>query len=331
MDGPEAYMSELAVYLVLLLGGFGAIYFGAEWLVRGAARIASTMGISPVVVGLTLVALGTSAPELVVGIFAVLRDDGGLLMGNVLGSNLANIGLILGATALITPLGVADRVITRDVPIMLLITVFVFPLVLDGEVDWGDGVILLALLVLYVGFTFIPIEEEISGIREEVDSITDDPGAAPVARKPVGNVGLVLGGVAGLGFGGWATVEGARYLAAELGASTEVIGLTVVAVGTSLPELVTAVVAAARKQPDIAVGNIVGSNIFNLTAVIGASALVGNFPVGESILTLQLPSVLVLSLLLWPVAASARMVRRWEGLLLLAVYVAFAVWISVVT
>ncbi|MYI65608.1 MAG: sodium:calcium antiporter, partial [Gemmatimonadetes bacterium] len=132
-------------------------------------------------------------------------------------------------------------------------------------------------------------------------------------------------------FGGWATVEGARYLAAELGASTEVIGLTVVAVGTSLPELVTAVVAAARKQPDIAVGNIVGSNIFNLTAVIGASALVGNFPVGESILTLQLPSVLVLSLLLWPVAASARMVRRWEGLLLLAVYVAFAVWISVVT
>lgn len=323
-------MSELAVYLVLLLGGFGAIYFGAEWLVRGAARIASTMGISPVVVGLTLVALGTSAPELVVGIFAVLRDDGGLLMGNVLGSNLANIGLILGATALITPLGVADRVITRDMPIMLLITVFVFPLVLDGDVDWGDGVILLALLVLYVGFTFIPIEEEMSGIREEVDSITDDPGAAPAARKPVGNVGLVLGGVAGLGFGGWATVEGARYLAAELGASTEVIGLTVVAVGTSLPELVTSVVAAARKQPDIAVGNIVGSNIFNLTAVIGASALVGNFPVGESILTFQLPSVLVLSLLLWPVAASARMVRRWEGLLLLAVYVAFAVWISVV-
>lgn len=324
-------MSMLAANLVLLAGGFGAIYFGAEWLVRGAARIASTMGISPVVVGLTLVALGTSAPELVVGIFAVLRDDGGLLMGNVLGSNLANIGLILGATALITPMGVADRVITRDVPIMLLITVFVFPLVLDGEVDWGDGVILLALLVLYVGFTFIPIEEEISGIRDEVDSITEDPGAEQVAQKPLGNVGLVMGGVAGLGFGGWATVEGARYLAGALGASTEVIGLTVVAVGTSLPELVTSLVAAARRQPDIAVGNIVGSNIFNLTAVIGASALVGSFPVGESILTLQLPSVLVLSLLLWPVAASARMVRRWEGLLLLAVYVAFAVWISVVT
>ena len=324
-------MSMLAWYLMLLLGGFGAIYFGAEWLVRGAARIASTMGISPVVVGLTLVALGTSAPELVVGIFAVLRDDGGLLMGNVLGSNLANIGLILGATALITPLGVADRVITRDVPIMLLITVFVFPLVLDGEVDWGDGVILLALLVLYVGFTFIPIEEEMSGIREEVDSITEDPDARQVTQRPLGNVGLVVGGVAGLGFGGWATVEGARYLAVALGASTEVIGLTVVAVGTSLPELVTSLVAAARRQPDIAVGNIVGSNIFNLTAVIGASALVGSFPVGESILTFQLPSVLVLSLLLWPVAASARMVRRWEGLLLLAVYVAFAVWISVVT
>ena len=331
MGGPEACMSLLPFYVLLLLGGFGAIYFGAEWLVRGAARIASTMGISPVVVGLTLVALGTSAPELVVGIFAVLRDDGGLLMGNVLGSNLANIGLILGATALITPLGVADRVVTRDVPIMLLITVFVFPLVLDGEVDWGDGVILLALLVLYIGFTFIPIDEEMRGLREEVDSITEDPDAPQVAQKPLGNVGLVVGGVVGLGFGGWATVEGAEYLAQALGASTEVIGLTVVAVGTSLPELVTALVAAARRQPDIAVGNIVGSNIFNLTAVIGTSALVGDFPVGESILALQLPSVLVLSLLLWPVVASARMVRRWEGLLLLAVYVAFAVWISIVT
>lgn len=324
-------MTLMVWHLVQLLGGFGAIYFGAEWLVRGSARIAATMGISPVVVGLTLVALGTSAPELVVGIFAVLRDDGGLLMGNVLGSNLANIGLILGATALITPLGVADRVITRDIPIMLLITVFVFPLVLDGEVDWGDGVILLALLVLYIGFTFIPLGEEISGIRDEVDSLTEDPDQPVSARKSLVNVGLVAGGALGLGAGGWATVEGARYLAEVLSASTEVIGLTVVAVGTSLPELVTSLVAAARRQPDIAVGNIVGSNIFNLTAVIGASALVGNFPVGESILTLQLPSVLVLSLLLWPVAASARMVRRWEGLLLLIVAVAFAVWISIVT
>ena len=330
MGGPEAGMSLLAVYLVLLLGGFGAIYFGAEWLVRGAARIASTMDISPVVVGLTLVALGTSAPELVVGIFAVLRDDGGLLMGNVLGSNLANIGLILGATALITPLGVADRVITRDVPIMLLITVFVFPLVLDGEVDWGDGVILLVLLVLYIAFTFITAEEEIRDIREEVDSLTDDPDK-PVSRKSLGNVGLVVGGAVGLGFGGWAIVEGARYLAEALGASTAVIGLTVVAVGTSLPELVTSLVAAAQRQPDIAVGNSVGSNIFNLTAVIGASALVGSYPVSESILTLQLPSVLFLSLLLWPVAASGRRVRRSEGLLLLVGYLVFMVWISIVT
>ena len=324
-------MSWLAVYVVLLLGGFGAIYFGAEWLVRGAARIASAMGISPVVVGLTLVALGTSAPELVVGIFAVLRDDGGLLMGNVLGSNLANIGLILGATALITPLGVADRVIARDVPIMLLITVFVFPLVLDGEVDWGDGLILLTLLALYIGFTFIPMGDDIGGIRDEVDSLTDDSDQPVSARKSLGNAGLVVGGVVGLGLGGRATVEGARYLSEALGASTEVIGLTVVAVGTSLPELVTALVAAARGQPDIAVGNVVGSNIFNLTAVMGASALVGSFPVGESILTLQLPSVLILSLLVWPVAASARTVRRSEGFLLLAVYIAFAVWISVVT
>lgn len=317
--------------VVLLLGGFGALYFGAEWLVRGAARIASTLGITPVVVGLTLVALGTSAPELVVAIVSTLRDEGGLLLGNALGSNLANIGLILGGTALLSPLGVADRVITRDVPIMLLITVFVFPLVLDGQIDRGDGVILLVLLAVYVGFTFMTAEDEIHGITKEVDSLTDDPGLVRLARSSLANLGLVAGGAIGLGAGGWAIVRGATFLASALGASTEVIGLTVVAVGTSLPELVTSLVAAARKQPDIAVGNVVGSNIFNLTAVLGASAVVRGYPVGDSILTLQLPAVLILSILVWPIAASARRVRRGEGFLLLAGYLGFAVWIAIAT
>ncbi|MYG34502.1 MAG: hypothetical protein F4205_03315, partial [Gemmatimonadetes bacterium] len=167
MAGPEACMTTLANVL-LLLGGFGALYFGAEWLVRGAARIAAAMGTSPVVVGLTLVSLGTSAPELVVGVIATLNDEGGLLVGNVLGSNLANIGLILGGTALIKPLSVADRVISRDVPIMIVITILAFPFVLDLEVDWGDGLILLALLVAYVSFTFWTEDDEIRDIHEGV-------------------------------------------------------------------------------------------------------------------------------------------------------------------
>ena len=313
--------------VVVLLGGFGALYFGAEWLVRGAARIAAAMGTSPVVVGLTLVSLGTSAPELVVGVFATLNNEGGLLVGNVLGSNLANIGLILGGTALIKPLAVADRVISRDVPIMIVITILVFPFVLDLEVDWGDGLILLALLVAYVSFTFWTEDDEIRDIREGVGAYAGDEtegGGPDIVR----NLGLVAVGAAGLGVGGKAIVDSATYLSGVMGASTELIGLTIVAVGTSLPELVTAIVAAARKQADIAVGNIVGSNIFNIAAVMGASALVRGYPVDQSILTLQLPAVLILSVLVWPVAASARTVRRSEGLLLLLAYFGLMGWIT---
>lgn len=317
-------------YVLLLIGGFGALYFGAEWLVRGAARIAAAMGTSPVVVGLTLVSLGTSAPELVVGVIATLNNEGGLLMGNVLGSNLANIGLIMGATALIAPLAVADRVISRDVPIMILITIFVFPLVLDLEVDWGDGVIMLVLLVVYVGFTFWSAEDEIHSIQQEAGSLAEETPAGQQGPGWLRNMGLVAAGAVGLAFGGQAIVNSAIFLAGELGASPEFIGLTVVAIGTSLPELVTSLVAAARKQADIAVGNIVGSNIFNITAVMGVSALVRPYPVGESIVALQLPAVLILSILVWPVVASARTVRRIEGFLLLVAYFGFMGWITFV-
>lgn len=316
------------LHVLVLLGGFGALYFGAEWLVRGAARIAAAMGTSPVVVGLTLVSLGTSAPELVVGVIATLNNEGGLLVGNVLGSNLANIGLILGGTALITPLAVADRVISRDVPIMIVITILVFPFVLDLEVDWGDGLILLALLVAYVSFTFWTEDDEIRDIREGVDSLAEEGEQVGAGSGMLRNLGLVAGGAAGLGLGGQAIVWAAEYMAQTLGASMELIGLTIVAIGTSLPELVTAIVAAARKQADIAVGNIVGSNIFNIAAVMGASALVRGYPVDQSILTLQLPAVLILSVLVWPVAASARRVRRSEGLLLLLAYFGLMGWIT---
>ena len=320
-------MSDLFWNILLLIGGFGALWFGAEWLVRGAARIATRMGVSPVVIGLTLVSLGTSAPELVVGIVAALDGRTGLLIGNVMGSNLANIGLILGATAVIRPLAVADRVISRDVPIMVLVTIFIFPLVLDNVVVLGDGLILLVVLVLYVAFTFRTVDEDMSQLEEGAGG--DAGEEADAARELLVNLGLVTAGAIGLALGGKAIVEGASYLASELGASEELIGLTVVAVGTSLPELVTSVVAAARQQTDIAVGNIVGSNIFNLTAVLGASALVSELPVDTSILTRQLPAVLVISLLAWPITASARRVRRSEGVLLLAAYFGFMIWITV--
>ncbi len=324
-------MSTTVWNVLLLVGGCGALYFGAEWLVRGAARIASDMGISPIVVGLTLVSLGTSAPELVVGIAAALEDKVGVLMGNVMGSNLANIGLILGATAIIRPLAVADRVISRDVPIMVLITIFVYPLVLDYQVDLAEGVILLVLLIVYVAFTFRTAEEDLSEFQEEPDALGEDTEDPEGTRGILGDVGLVVAGAIGLALGGKAIVDGASALTLVLGVSQEVIGLTIVAVGTSLPELVTSIVAAARQQSDIAVGNIVGSNIFNLTAVLGTSALVRELTVDPTILARQLPAVLVISLLVWPIAASARRVRRSEGLLLLVAYFGFMAWITLGT
>ncbi len=317
-------MSETVFYVLLLVGGFGALYFGAEWLVRGAARVATYFGVSPIVVGLTLVSLGTSAPELVVCVLASVRGDGGLVAGNILGSNLANIGLILGATALISPLAVANRVISREVPIMIVITLFVFPLLLDG-VGRGEGLVLLLLLVVYVAFTFMAADDEIKEILDEVEDLAAEPEEGP---RLVRNLGLVVAGGAGLGFGGWAIVEGAEYLTLVFGMSESLVGFTIVALGTSLPELITSIVAAVRRQADIAVGNVVGSNIFNLTAVMGGAAVVRGFEVDEKVLTLEFPAVLLLSVVLWPVVTTAREVRRGEGVFLLLAYLGFVTWLS---
>ena len=322
-------MTGLLANVLLLLGGFGALYFGAEWLVRGAARMASTMGISPMVVGLTLVSLGTSAPELVVCAFATFEGQGSLLIGNVLGSNLANIGLILGATALVQPLDVAERVIAREVPIMIVLTIVVYPLVLDLQLTQGEGGILLFLLGVYIAFTFTTAEDEVKEILSEVGGITHEIPQEEQGRVSLRDVGLVLVGALALGIGGRAIVNGASYLAAAFGASELVIGLTVVALGTSLPELVTSIVAALRKHADIAVGNIVGSNIFNLTLVLGGSAALKEFSIVESALIHELPAVLALSVLVWPIVTTARKVRRWEGLVLVLAYFGLATWITV--
>lgn len=318
-------MNELVFYLLLLVGGFGALYFGAEWLVRGAARVATHFGVSPIVVGLTLVSLGTSAPELVVCVLASVRGDGGLVAGNILGSNLANIGLILGATALISPLAVANRVISREVPIMIVITLFAFPLLLDQQVSRGEGLVLLLLLVVYVAFTFMTGDDEIKEILHEVEDLAAEPEEGP---RLVRNLALVMAGAAGLGLGGWAIVAGAEYLTLVFGLSESLVGFTIVALGTSLPELITSVVAAVRRQADIAVGNVVGSNIFNLTAVMGGAAAARPFDLDEKVLELEFWAVLLLSVVLWPVVTTAREVRRGEGVFLLLAYLGFVIGLS---
>lgn len=321
-------MNLLLANVLLLLGGFGALYFGAEWLVRGAARFASTMGVSPVVVGLTIVSLGTSAPELVVCIAANLDGHGGLLTGNILGSNLANIGLILGVTAMIRPLSIPNRVIIRDVPVMIVVSLFFLPLVMDHELRQGEGAMLLALLVVYMAFTFKTPAENMQEILGEAEGFAEKQCNADAKAGLIRNFGLIMAGAVGLGIGGQAIVAGAEHMADAMGIAGDVMGFTVVAVGTSLPELVTAIIAAARQQGDIAVGNIVGSNIFNLTAVAGATAAMRGFEIDSQALQTELIAVVALSILIWPVVASAKTVRRAEGLLLLLAYLGFTGWIA---
>ncbi len=321
----------MLLMILLLLGGFGALYFGADWMVRGAVRMEGSLGLSPIVIGLTVVSLGTSAPELIVAILATLRGNADIAVGNVLGSNLANIGLILGATALIQPLLVSERVVRREIPIMILLTLLLFALIIDVEIGRLDGAVLVVLLGLFLTYVFYrgrkahaPLPSEYVQLAEEVKT---GKGKAVLI-----DVSLLLAGTLGLLLGGRAIVESSIYLSRSLGISELNMGLTVVAIGTSLPELATSVMAAARKQTDIAVGNVIGSNIFNIAGVLGVTGIVRPLAVDPGVLWVELPAVVMLSLLvllvsLSPMSKGEFRIRRWEGGLLLGTYVALGFWI----
>jgi cation:H+ antiporter len=319
-------VTVLSLDVLLLVGGIGVLFFGAEWLVRGAARLAASLGVSPIVVGLTVVSFGTSAPELVVCSMAAFRGNPDLAVGNVMGSNLANIGLILGLTAMIKPLDVAARVVWREVPLMLVATAALYPLAWDGGLSRLDGGILLLGLAAYLLFVFRSVGEEAPEILHEYEDFME---ASTHADKgvPWKDVLLVLAGSGGLMLGGWAIVDGAMAVGNALGVSQVVIGLTVVAVGTSLPELATSLVATLRKEADIAVGNIIGSNIFNVAAILGTASLIQPIAFAPSVLRRELPAVLGISCLVFPVIWTGRKIRRWEGAMLLAAYVGLALYL----
>lgn len=311
--------------VAVLVVGIGVLYFGADWLVRGAARMASSLGISPIVVGLTVVSLGTSAPELVVCVVAALEGRPGLATGNVLGSNLANIGLILGITALITPLAVQPRVVSREMPIMLAITVGLYGLLWDMNLSRIDGFILLGALGLYLVSAFRAVGQGAPEILGEVEDLLGAEQEKPPLRFR--DFMLVVAGSLGLVLGGYSIVEGAVGVGTALGISEVVIGLTVVAIGTSLPELATSVVAAIREEADIAVGNVIGSNIFNLAGILGVTALVAPIPITRAVLTHELVVVTLMSLALFPLVRMGWRLRRWEGAMLLAGYLGAFVYL----
>lgn len=310
---------------LLLVGGVAILYFGAEWLVRGASRLATSLGISPIVVGLTVVSFGTSAPELAVALTAVLDGQSDIAVGNVLGSNLANIGLILGLTAMIQPMEVAGRVVSREIPIMLFLTVLLFPLMADGQLVAWEGGVLFGLLILYLAFVNRLAEKE----PELVGQFTEfAENQRRLAVKVAGrDLMLVVTGSVCLVLGGTAIVHSAEFFADALGVPDLIVGLTVVAIGTSLPELATAVVAALRQEADIAVGNIIGSNIFNIAAILGITSLVERVVVSPGVMTRELPAVLAISFLVWPLSRWGMKVRRWEGIVLLTAYFGLALWL----
>lgn len=318
-------MNEYMTYGLALAAGIGVLFFGAEWLVRGAARLASSLGVRPIVVGLTVVSLGTSAPELVVSLTAALRGNPDLALGNVMGSNLANIGLILGLTALIRPMQVTGRVVTREVPIMLLITACLYPLIWDRLLSQGDGVVLLIILAIYILFVNrAATDEPTEALGTYEEFAREETHLTGVSMR---EVGLIVAGSLGLVVGGALIVNSAEFLASAAGVPSIVVGLTVVAIGTSLPELATSLVAAVRGEADIAVGNVVGSNIFNVAAILGTTSIFADIPVPESILYRELPAVLLLSAIVLPVTWNGFMVRRWEGAILLTGYITAGIWL----
>jgi cation:H+ antiporter len=308
---------------LLLLVGIALLWGSAEWLVRGAAILSSRAGISPIVIGLTVVSIGTSLPELVVSLAAALSGNTDLAVGNVLGSNLANLGLILGVAAIVRPLRVHAQVVRREVPWMVLLSVLLLPLSFNLRMGRIEGTVLLALLVTYI-YLMAPMAKE-----AEKQVLRPVPELEPTGEKGgyVRPVLFVVAGAIGLVIGGRSIVGGATEIAAILGVPNMIVGLSVVAVGTSLPELATSVVAALRDEADLAVGNVVGSNIFNLTFVLGTTALASPFDLSPETLRIEYPAVMVLSLFLLPLTWTTRRLGRLEGMALVGLYAGAWMWI----
>ena len=310
-----------------LFGGVVGLYLGAHWLVQGAAGLGRIIGARPIVIGLTVVSLGTSAPELVVCVLAAIRGSSDLAVGNVVGSNLANIGLILGLTAIVQPLGVNRQMVKREIPAMLAITLLVYALIADRGASRLDGAVLLGSLLVYLGALLRSSRRETPDILKEFKAYSEDDERAKPASIAV-NVLLVLLGSGLLVLGGQLIVVNAIGIATRMGIPELLIGGTVVAVGTSLPELATTVVAATRNEADLAVGNVIGSNIFNLTAVLGAAAVIEPLSIASGVLGREFLAMLLLSALVWPMAWTAFKVRRWEGFVVLALYATFWLWLG---
>ncbi len=320
---------DLFTIALFILGGFVGLIVGGELLVRGASNIAAALKVPALVIGLTVVALGTSAPELAVTVESCYAGEADLAVGNIVGSNLANLLLILGLAAIVAPLTVSSQLFRLDIPVMIAAAIALFALGSDGSFSRGEGVALVVAMVMYLGWTMREARRESRKLKDEyADMAPHDVPATP--KTFVVNTIVGLAGLALLVYGADFTVNGCVELAKRFGVSELVIGLTIVAIGTSLPELVVSVVAAMRGKRDLAVGNVIGSNILNVLAVLGIGAAVA--PAGVAVsadsLAFDIPLMVAVSIVCYPVFLSGSSVTRVEGALMLTLYIAYTAWLA---
>lgn len=313
--------------IAFLIVGLILLVFSADYLVKGAANIAAALGISPLVVGLTVVAFGTSAPELAVSVMAAFEGKADLAVGNVIGSNIFNILVILGISALIIPLVVHRQLIRFDVPVMIFVSVLVYLLSMDGKISRVDGIILFSLVLAYVVFLIRKSRKEgdpgvIGEYEQEFSKVGQNP-------KWLKNIAFVVLGVAGLVIGSDRLVVGAVIIAEHFGVSELIIGLTIVSVGTSLPEVATSIVAALKGERDIAVGNVVGSNIFNILTVLGISSIVSpaGIAVAKAALDFDMLFMIAVAVATLPVFFHGYRIGRASGFFFLAAYGAYLAYL----
>jgi cation:H+ antiporter len=311
------------IQLVALVGGFGLLVWGADRFVTGAAGTARNLGVPPLLIGLTIVAFGTSAPEMLVSAVASVRGNPGLAVGNAIGSNITNIGLILGATAVVTPLSVHSRIVRRELPILIGITALAYLLLRDGTLGVNEGSVLLLGLVLMLGYNvYVGLNARTGKDPVAVEYAAEIPTGLSLGRSLLWLLIGIVVLVASSRLLVWAAVS----IAEHFGISDLVIGLTIVAIGTSLPELAASVVSALKNEPDIAIGNVIGSNIFNLLGVLSLPGLISPSRVDPHVLSRDMPimAALTVALLLMAYGFSAEgRINRVEGALLLTAYAAY--------
>jgi len=321
----------MLLHSILFVIGITGVYFGAEWMVKGSSNLAREFGISPLIIGLTVVAFGTSSPELAVSLTAAIKESEEIAVGNIIGSNIANIGLVLGITAIIFPLKVERLIMKIELPLMIGISVVFFLMAMDNKIGFVDGLILFTGIVLFTGYQVyraISSREKTQNVMQNANTSEGEAEVLNEKRKHFFlNAIFIIVGLAGLLIGAHLLVKSAIFIAGRLGVSEMVIGLTVVAFGTSVPEMATSAVSALRKEADICVGNIIGSNIFNILMVIGAVTLIRPLNVSKQTLFFEVPIMILFSLALIPMIRGNLRLGRLEGVLLTLGYFIFILFL----